>query len=49
LCGLGPPGYRSSQCRTPFLKKRSMSRVFDGVDVRFVLALMGGVLVWGRA
>ena len=33
----------------PFLKKRLMSRVFDGVDVRFLLAFMGGVLVWGRA
>jgi hypothetical protein len=35
--------------RSPFLKKRLMSRVFDGVDVRFVLPVGWGVLVSERA
>jgi hypothetical protein len=35
--------------RTPFLKKRSMSRAFDGVEVRFLLVFVSMVFVPGRA
>jgi len=33
----------------PFLKKRLMSRAFDGVDVRFGVAVAATGLILGRA
>jgi hypothetical protein len=33
--------------RSTFLKKRLVSRAFDEVDVRFVVALVGWAMLWG--